>query len=52
MPQQDDDPYEFGDITTDAGLADDPPDGMSEGADTVIVDGVARSYRSYRNSEK
>lgn len=52
MLPEDDDPYEFGDITTDAGLTDEPPDGAREGADTVIVDGIARSYRSYRKSEE
>lgn len=48
----DDNPYEFGDITTDAGLTDEPPDGTSEGADTVIVDGIAQSYRSYRKKKE
>lgn len=49
MPRHDDDPYEFGDITTDGGLGDDdPPDGVAEGTDTVIVDGTAVSYRRYR----
>lgn len=44
-----DSPYEFGDTTTDGGLgSDDPPDGCEEGADAVIVDGDAMTYRSYK----
>lgn len=47
-----DDPYEFGDVTTDGGLGDDdPPEGTAEGVDTVIVDGEVRSYRRYKLRE-
>lgn len=41
-------PYEFGDVTTDGGLGgDEPPAGHENGSDTVIVNGEARSFRSY-----
>jgi hypothetical protein len=44
-----DDPYEYGDMTTDGGLAgDSPPEGCENGGDAVIVDGDAMSYRSYQ----
>lgn len=47
-----DDPYEYGDITTDGGLGDDdPPQGAAEGTDTVIVDGEAVTYRRYRRQD-
>lgn len=45
-----DDPYEYGDMTTNGGLDDDAPDGCENGADAVIVDGDAMSYRSYRKN--
>ena len=44
-----DDPYEFGDATTDGGLSEETPDGCENGGDAVIVDGEARSYRRYRS---
>lgn len=44
-----DNPYEYGDTTTDGGLgSDDIPDGCENGGDAVIVDGDAMSYRSYK----
>lgn len=44
-----DNPYEYGDTTTDGGLgSDDIPDGCKNGGDAVIVDGDAMSYRSYK----
>ncbi|MFC7175581.1 hypothetical protein [Halosegnis marinus] len=47
-----DDPYEYGDATTDGGLGgDDTPEGCENGGDAVIVDGTAVSYRSYKGRD-
>lgn len=49
--EYDDNPYEFGDATTDGGLDKETPEGCENGGDAVIVDGEAVSYRSYRSYE-
>ena len=47
-----DDPYEYGDASTDGGLGDDDaPEGCENGGDPVIVDGETVSYRSYQRHE-
>ena len=48
--EYDDNPYEFGDATTDGGLDSETPDGCENGGDSVIVDGEAVSYRSYESN--
>ncbi|MFB6118692.1 hypothetical protein [Halosegnis sp.] len=44
-------PYEFGDASTDIGLDEEVPEGCEHGSDAVIVDGKAVSYRSYRTED-